>query len=458
MRNLHHRKAKKRGFTFGAVMVCGVATLVLTGWAAAVLLLRGLATDRRASTARNALYDSALAMPPPGRMYSVAYIVSGDGTPLPPDLQDYSCPENAGQDASKCSLPCGNDRDGGKPCVEAIRACEDQAWCTHVVVAAGVAWLKHSPEGMAPDGSEELLEGLQLPPEMLDARGGEGVPAKPRIYMIVSAGSAHGEFLAHFLTEVAGAAHVRRIYHVLDADPPTTLRYANLLAGEKDRKVGNLPANDPAAVEAAAAAREVPPDLMDGVRVVFVYGDPAAVLAAEYGADLCKALHSAGDGGGACSWWSLPKSLTALATLAGGVGGSGGGGGSPIGIGGGAAGKGRIVDDRVGLGALYRAYLQPRRRFDYPVVALNADKMWDHAAVVLTALGLPASLAPAFEALAPQWRRQRRDKPEERLSVGVAAQLRALYAGDVLPLVLRMPAVKVVYRPSDTGDFEESSE
>ena len=250
-------------------------------------------------------------------------------------------------------------------CARALKHCERLVECDAVVVdgqeikaghnrdlsKATVRLLRDDAARAAADGSRNILEASKWWGSALKQQ------TKPRTYIVVSYGGCGSKMLAGWLAQFP-RKYAKHVYHFHDKRPPDMLRELppppRPSTRERDFRARRFPGGGRFRTETKPVAD------LDDYRVLYIFKDPVEAMVSRFGYGHCK--HLDGDCGNEASF---PK-LDVYAEQ--GV-------------------------DRMGLLAFFEAYTSPQK---YPIVALNYHKLWQNREAVMSALGLPASLASTF--------------------------------------------------------------
>ena len=250
-------------------------------------------------------------------------------------------------------------------CARALKHCERLVECDAVVVdgqeikaghnrdlsKATVRLLRDDAARAAADSSRRLLESSKWWGSALKTQ------TKPRTYIVVSYGGCGSKMLAGWLAQLP-RKYAKHVYHFHDKRPPDILRELppppRPSTREQDFRARRFPGGGRFRTETKPVAD------LDDYRVLYIFKDPVEAMVSRFGYGHCK--HLDGDCGNEASF---PK-LDVYAQQ--GV-------------------------DRMGLLAFFEAYTSPQK---YPIVALNYHKLWQNREAVMSALGLPASLASSF--------------------------------------------------------------
>jgi len=250
-------------------------------------------------------------------------------------------------------------------CARALKHCERLVECDAVVVdgqeikaghnrdlsKATVRLLRDDAARAAADSSRSILEASKWWGSALKQQ------TKPRTYIVVSYGGCGSKMLAGWLAQLP-RKYAKHVYHFHDKRPPDVLRELppppRPSTRERDFRARRFPGGGRFRTETRPVAD------LDDYRVLYIFKDPVEAMVSRFGYGHCK--HLDGDCGNEASF---PK-LDVYAEQ---------------GI------------DRMGLLAFFEAYTSPQK---YPIIGLNYHKLWQNREAVMSALGLPASLASTF--------------------------------------------------------------
>jgi hypothetical protein len=250
-------------------------------------------------------------------------------------------------------------------CARALKHCERLVECDAVVVdgqeikpghnrdlsKATVRLLRDDAARAAADGSRSILESSKWWGSALKQQ------TKPRTYIVVSYGGCGSKMLAGWLAQLP-RKYAKHVYHFHDKRPPDVLRELppppRPSTRERDFRARRFPGGGRFRTETKPVAD------LDDYRVLYIFKDPVEAMVSRFGFGHCK--HLDGDCG-------VEQSFPKLDVYA------------------------QQGVDRMGLLAFFEAYTSPQK---YPIVALNYHKLWQNREAVMSALGLPASLASSF--------------------------------------------------------------
>jgi len=288
--------------------------------------------------------------------------VAARSSPLT-QLKDFPCALRdfkVAKVTKTCELLCKE-----ATCARALKHCERLVECDAVVVdgqeikpghnrdlsTATVRLLRDDAARAAADGSRRILEASKWWGSALKQQ------IKPRTYIVVSYGGCGSKMLAGWLAQLP-RKYAKHVYHFHDKRPPDILRELppppRPSTRERDFRARRFPGGGRFRTETKPVAD------LDDYRVLYIFKDPVEAMVSRFGYGHCK--HLDGDCG-------VEQSFPKLDVYA------------QQGI------------DRMGLLAFFEAYTSPQK---YPIIALNYHKLWQNREAVMSALGLPASLASSF--------------------------------------------------------------
>lgn len=327
-------------------------------------------------------------------------------------LRDFPCALRnfkKAQVTTTCVIDCEDSA-----CGHALEVCAGYVECNYVVIPAKKgedlsrvsATLKRDPS-LAMDKSMERLQVSKW-----WGNPALGTDTRPRIYIVASYGGCGSKMMAGFLSQLP-KAHKTYVYHIHDRSPPKLLRQMpkppppTIRSGGNDFRSGRFPGG-------SKFKRDTEPvDDLNEYRVVYMYKDPVEALVSRYGWGHCN--HIQGDCGDAEAQW--PK-LDKYA-------------------------KKQV--DRMRLKDHFNAFHHPEEPREFPIVAINYHRLWDNIPAVLTALGLPGSLASTFPPRTETVRNDMTGKSEGNAAhtEETRSGLKRMYA-ELQTEVLSNPAVLIV--------------
>jgi hypothetical protein len=298
-------------------------------------------------------------------------------------------------------------------CARALKHCERLVECDAVVVdgqeikaghnrdlsKATVRLLRDDAARAAADSSRSILEASKWWGSALKQQ------TKPRTYIVVSYGGCGSKMLAGWLAQLP-RKYAKHVYHFHDKRPPDVLRELppppRPSTRERDFRARRFPGGGRFRTETKPVAD------LDDYRVLYIFKDPVEAMVSRFGYGHCK--HLDGDCG-------VEQSFPKLDVYA------------------------QQGVDRMGLLAFFEAYTSPQK---YPIVALNYHKLWQNREAVMSALGLPASLASTFPERTETVRNDLTAAGEGNKAHSEATRrgLDAMY-GRILERIRALPAVSV---------------